>query len=468
MLKRSLIGLLLAFSCLLASCTRLNDDQKFPTDGDINKPSNVTRSNPEDLIGKWYCEKSAVVFEFFGNNSVTLYEITLGYYEYNHTELGNYTYDGITLMLEFPVSGSEFTFTCSVNNSAMSLKESFQTMNFVPVTTLPIAHPTYSFPDFEILAQSNPLPNGTYVGHTIESDVTKESILAQLTAEYWLYVLSLDQTENKTEFEAKLTKRESGITAEGNFVNIDYEGKVDGVAFSGGTATNQIICVKDGTGMIDGFCVGVIGKEVGQTFDVPVKFPEDYHSADLAGKDAVFTMKLNYIYEGTVLSDEVAVEQGQESVDAWVNLIYTQQMTSKIWDLIPGLKDVIVPADAYNFFHQYYLDTIHSTAFQKFNNDFSAALAYYGYTEESLLEFSQDTARHYLQAAQIVAHFELSPSEELNKKVLNEYMDLYGLTESAASQLIENEGKFEFRARLLRALAAEYLLENNTFVAKSE
>ena len=61
-----------------------------------------------------------------GNNTVALYEMALGYYEYDHTELGTYTYDGITLTLNFPISSSSFTFTCSVNSTAMQMKESFQ------------------------------------------------------------------------------------------------------------------------------------------------------------------------------------------------------------------------------------------------------------------------------------------------------------------------------------------------------
>jgi FKBP-type peptidyl-prolyl cis-trans isomerase (trigger factor) len=210
-----------------------------------------------------------------------------------------------------------------------------------------------------------------------------------------------------------------------------------------------------------------IGKEVGETFDVPVKFPENYH-AELAGKDAVFTMTLNHIYEGTVLTDEIAVEQKQESVEAWVDLIYNEQMINTIWDLVPGLKDVTVPADAYTFFHQFYLDSVHATAFNYFENDFNKALTYYGFTEETLLDYSKNAARIYLLGAQIADHYDLSPSEELTEEVLKDYMKLYNITEEKAKENIANEGKFEFRARLLSKLSAMYLIENNTFVKTSK
>ena len=462
MSKRTLIGLILAIACLLSACTKLSDDQKIPVETEAKKPATVAPSNTEDLLGKWYSENSGIVLQFGVNNTVSMYEITPGYYEYNIVLDGTYTYDGITLTLKFPSSDSDISFTCSVDKDSMTLIESFNTINFVPATTLPTAHPTYTFPDFEAIAQANPLLGGNYTGLTIESDITKEGLLEQLTIEYWAYIASY----NKSKFDS-LTKLTSGVAAEGNFVNINYEGKLDGVAFAGGTAENQIICVKDGTGMIDGFCVGVIGKEVGQTFDVPVTFPENYQSTDLAGKEAVFTMTLNWIYEGTVLTDEIAAEYDQESLEAWINVIYKDEIGNKIWDLIPDLADVEIPAEAYNFFHQYYMDTIHETAFNYFDNDYSEALAYYGYTEETLLEYSKNTARTYLLGAQIVANFNLTASEELTKAVLSDYMELYNLTEAKALEDIENDGKNEFRARLLRELAMEYLLENNNIVAKS-
>lgn len=82
---------------------------------------------------------------------------------------------------------------------------------------------------------------------------------------------------------------------EGDMVVIDYEGKVDGVAFEGGTATEQSIEI--GAGMyVSGFEEGIVGHSVGETFDVDVTFPDDY-TEELAGKAAVFTMKLHSIQE---------------------------------------------------------------------------------------------------------------------------------------------------------------------------
>ena len=81
---------------------------------------------------------------------------------------------------------------------------------------------------------------------------------------------------------------------EGDKVNIDFEGKVDGVAFDGGTAEDQELELGSGS-FIPGFEEGIVGHEVGEEFDIEVSFPEDYHSEELKGKDAVFSITLNSI-----------------------------------------------------------------------------------------------------------------------------------------------------------------------------
>lgn len=85
---------------------------------------------------------------------------------------------------------------------------------------------------------------------------------------------------------------------DGDTVNIDYIGRIKGVAFDGGSTrgegTEVIIGV---TQYIDDFLEQLIGHHPGDKFDVEVTFPENYHAADLAGKDAVFETTINYIVE---------------------------------------------------------------------------------------------------------------------------------------------------------------------------
>lgn len=93
----------------------------------------------------------------------------------------------------------------------------------------------------------------------------------------------------------------------GDKVVIDYSGSVDGAKFEGGTAEGQDLDL--GSGMfIPGFEEQVVGMKSGEEKDINVKFPEEYHSKELAGKDAVFAVKLIAVKEKQLpeLDDEFA------------------------------------------------------------------------------------------------------------------------------------------------------------------
>ena len=104
--------------------------------------------------------------------------------------------------------------------------------------------------------------------------------------------------------------------ASGDTVNIDYVGSVDGVEFSGGSATGYSLTLGSGS-FIDGFEDQIVGHKPGETFDVNVTFPDGYsdstdadgNTVTLSGKDAKFVVTLNYI------SEEVL----PELTDAWVD-----------------------------------------------------------------------------------------------------------------------------------------------------
>ena len=82
----------------------------------------------------------------------------------------------------------------------------------------------------------------------------------------------------------------------GDTVNIDYSGKLDGVAFDGGTAQGQDLVL--GSGMfIDGFEDGLVGANKGQELDLDLTFPENYGNKELAGKAVVFEVKVNAVLE---------------------------------------------------------------------------------------------------------------------------------------------------------------------------
>ena len=107
----------------------------------------------------------------------------------------------------------------------------------------------------------------------------------------------------------------------GDVVIISYCGKLDGVEFSGGTATGVTLFISDyKNGYIPGFTDDIIGHTVGETFDVPLTFPEEYHAPDLAGKAVIFTMTLHTIRDLS-LTDAQVVEYTQNNhttYDEWL------------------------------------------------------------------------------------------------------------------------------------------------------
>lgn len=111
-----------------------------------------------------------------------------------------------------------------------------------------------------------------------------------------------------------ITKENGGVAdgtvKNGDYVNIDYEGKKDGVAFAGGTAQNQQLGIGTNT-FIPGFEAGLVGVKAGQTVDLNLTFPENYDNAELAGQETVFTVTVNFIYPE--FKDEIVASFGEEA-----------------------------------------------------------------------------------------------------------------------------------------------------------
>jgi trigger factor len=103
----------------------------------------------------------------------------------------------------------------------------------------------------------------------------------------------------------------------GDMATLDYEGKIDGVPFEGGTAQGQETEIRQES-FIPGFVDGIVGMTAGQTKDVTAHFPENYTNAELAGKDALFTITVHEIKEPELpaLDDELAKRVSRsESLD---------------------------------------------------------------------------------------------------------------------------------------------------------
>ena len=110
---------------------------------------------------------------------------------------------------------------------------------------------------------------------------------------------------------------ENYVAANGDVAVIDFTGYVGDETFEGGAAKKHHLTLGSGA-FIPGFEDQIIGHKIGDKFDVNVKFPADYHAANLAGADARFAVEIHEIRKHILpeMNDELAKEVGQESVDA--------------------------------------------------------------------------------------------------------------------------------------------------------
>jgi len=157
---------------------------------------------------------------------------------------------------------------------------------------------------------------GEYKGLEVESvvaEVTEEEIAAEL--------------ERLQQRHAELTVVEEGAAANGDITVIDFDGYVDGEAFEGG-ASERYSLELGSNSFIPGFEEQVVGMQIGDFKDIEVNFPESYHAEHLAGKPAVFKVKLHEIKRKTLptLDDEFAKDVSEfDTLEE-----YKQDLVSKL------------------------------------------------------------------------------------------------------------------------------------------
>lgn len=120
-----------------------------------------------------------------------------------------------------------------------------------------------------------------------------------------------------------------GTVEDGDIVNIDYEGKIDGEAFDGGSSQGYDLTIGSGS-FIDDFEEQLIGSKTGETTEVNVTFPEDYGNEELNGKDAVFTVTINSIKrpDKEITDEWVQKNSDYKTVDEYTDNIRTEMETS--------------------------------------------------------------------------------------------------------------------------------------------
>ena len=149
---------------------------------------------------------------------------------------------------------------------------------------------------------------GKYKGLKVEVEPKHEVTEDEMNAR-------IAQDQQKGARTEDVTDRE---VQDGDTVNLDYAGTVDGVAFEGGTAQGQTLTIGSHQ-FIPGFEEQMVGMAIGEEKDLDVTFPEEYHAENLAGKAAVFHVKVNSIShtEMPELDDDFAQDNGFDDLAAY-------------------------------------------------------------------------------------------------------------------------------------------------------
>ena len=299
------------------------------------------------------------------------------------------------------------------------------------------------------------------------------------------------QIETALSSEAEQIEVTNRAVKDGDIVNIDYEGKKDGVAFDGGTAQGYDLAIGSGT-FIEGFEEGLIGAKLGETRDLNLTFPENYGAQELAGQDVVFTVKVNSIKEEKLpeLTDELAQKINPDvktvdefkayikdslekaAIDASRNAAYSQLLnmvdaSSEIVsgnDIPAGILNEVIEAEKSSF----------ESMMQAYGMDIKTYLSSQGLTEEQYNEqikvYSESVARQKLLVRALAQAEKIEVSDADLSEQYENYAQEYGYSsaEEFKSAVEGQQGVDTFKEAVLTRKVEEMLFDNATITNPEE
>ena len=281
----------------------------------------------------------------------------------------------------------------------------------------------------------------------------------------------LENSQNLTEVDRP--------AASGDTVNIDYEGKKDGVAFDGGTAKGQNLELGSHS-FIDGFEDGLIGAAKGEKRTLNLTFPAEYHAAELAGQSVTFDVTVNSVQEKSQpeLTDEWVAKttnNAQTTVDAYRAEIKSQLLAQKEKNErnqeLTAALDAVMSDSTFEVNEE---AKAYEAAVQK--ERMNKQLSQYGLTLESYLQMTSMTQESYdqqmLEAGENVAKVKLMVDEVAKKEKLKlddaaykALEDSYGYSKDMLVSILGQE-QVDLQARELQV--ANFILDKANKVQASE
>lgn len=263
----------------------------------------------------------------------------------------------------------------------------------------------------------------------------------------------------------------------GDKIGLDYVGSIDGVEFEGGSTNGQGSSLEIGSGaFIPGFEDQIIGHKVGDNFDINVTFPEEYGSAELAGKDAVFNITVNGIYEKGEFTDEFVAENLKAyatTIDEYRKYLNDKNFESRLQTYV---ENYITDNSTVSKYPKKYLNQLKAlkkysdqSSFEYMNQMYKQMYgygypdfrSYSGKTDEeyevSVNESCEVEARKYLALQAIAENENITVTEDDIRAFCDQ---TYG--EGAFDSTMETYGRKYLAQKALQNLVYSYLKDNAT------
>ncbi len=282
------------------------------------------------------------------------------------------------------------------------------------------------------------------------------------------YLALLDEYAKTALEEASLTKSVSvtdGAIVNGDVANINYVGKLNGVAFEGGSAENSDLTIGSGT-FIDGFEEGLIGMKVGETKVLKLKFPDAYHNVEMAGKSVEFTVKINKITRTVYpeIDEEMAKKLGFSDLKEYNKVANESCVYVTIREmLLRDSKIIIMPEAEVEIMVDRAIDYYTSYAKSQ-GKTFAQFLSSMGMTEEKFRSTAAEDAE--IAIKEYMIYYAICEKQGL---VEGEKYDVYveqlaSANELTVDEFTSNYDDLDIEVTVMSTAAQEYLVANATVI----
>lgn len=308
---------------------------------------------------------------------------------------------------------------------------------------------------------------GQYKGLEVNSSrpiVSEEDIEEELQA-------LIDAYTSYEPYDEHVTDR---ATFPGDFVNIDYVGRIDGEIFEGGSNEGDSIVLTENNGFIDWFDDDLYGVMPGITVVTTGNFSENYYE-ELAGKEVVFEITVNYIaghYTIPELTDEFVKEKtGKETFEEYKEFLrdllqqesdaeYEITKLQAMWQIVLDNAEVINLPESQVMYYYTSSRSYYEAYASQYGYTYEEFLELVGLTDNYIYEVMQDRVKEEITFYSIVKIEGIEVTDEDYANGIIQYAADQGMSESA---LVEEYGEEYIRECVLWDKLMVYLASENTF-----